>query len=100
MKMQLPLVVVTLALLAACAAPQKSSKKGLTGRWTNSLGTQWTLHSDGKFDVDLDKDGKSDAWGHYAIAGDTIRIFDGGGTAKPPKGCEGEALYHFVVVLY
>lgn len=95
MKRRIPLVAGLLMLLAACAAPQKSSEKGLTGHWTNSLGTVWSVKPDGKFDVDLNQDGKADAWGHYQITGDTVRIFDTSG--KHAKGCEGEAVYHFHV---
>ena len=54
----------------------------LTGAWTNSFGTVWTVKADGSFDVDLDRDGKRDAWGTYTVAGDVVTITGLGETVK------------------
>ena len=89
------LVGVLILLLQGCAVSPPSGQSALTGTWTNSLGTVWTMHADGSFDVDLDRDGKRDAWGTCAVAGDTITITGTGGT-KVPKGCKNtQATYHF-----
>lgn len=79
------LAVVAVILLQACATTAPSGPAALTGAWTNSLGTVWTMKEDGSFDVDLDKDGKRDAWGKCTIEGDTVTIVGTGGTV--PKGC-------------
>jgi hypothetical protein len=53
------------------------------------------MRADGTFDVDLDKDGKRDAWGHCTIAGDTMTIV-GSGNQKVPKMCKNtQGVYHF-----
>jgi len=97
MKTQTPLYVVLLCIIAAllngCATTQHSGPQALVGTWTNSLGTAWTIKADGTFSVDLNKDGKTDAWGKYTVAGDTITISDGRG--KIPKACKAPATYHF-----
>ena len=73
-------------LLQACATTAPTSgPAALTGTWTNSLGTVWTMNADGSFDVDLNKDGKRDAWGTAKVEGDTVTIIGTGGTV--PKGC-------------
>ena len=85
---------VALLLLEACATTKPSGPAALAGTWTNSLGTVWTMKTDGSFDVDLNHDGKRDAWGHCTVEGDTIRIVGTGGTI--PKGCaKTTGVYHF-----
>jgi hypothetical protein len=86
----LPLVL----LLAGCSSMQTGSRQSLVGSWKNSLGTVWTVRADHTFDVDLNQDGKRDAWGTYAISGDEITITDTKG--KTPKGCKDPATYRFV----
>lgn len=80
-------------LLNACASFPKSGPKALVGDWTNPLGTVWMIKADGSFDVDLNRDGKRDAWGTYAVSGDTITIHGTGG--KTPDNCKGDGVYKF-----
>jgi hypothetical protein len=87
---------VLILLLQSCATTPPSGQSALTGTWTNSFGTVWTVKADGSFDVDLDHDGKRDAWGTCTVAGDIITITGTGGTGKVPKGCaNSQATYHF-----
>ena len=88
------LASVAVLLLQACATTPTSGPAALTGTWTNSLGTVWTMNADGSFDVDLNKDGKRDAWGTCKIESDTVTIVGTGGTV--PKGCaKTTGVYHF-----
>ena len=58
------------------------------------MGTVWTMRADGSFDVDLNRDGKRDAWGNTTFQGDTITIIGTGGNV--PKGCANSTgVYHF-----
>ena len=82
-----------LLLLGACASHQKSGSGALVGTWVNSLGTVWTIRADGMFDVDLDKDGKRDAWGKWSVDGDKVTFVRKGGIK--PKGCDGSGVYRF-----
>ena len=85
---------VAVLLLQACASTTTTGPAALTGTWTNSLGTVWTMNSDGTFDVDLNHDGKRDAWGKCTIEGNTVTIVGTGGTV--PKGCaKTTGVYHF-----
>jgi hypothetical protein len=97
MKIQrsLPLFLccVVLILINACATYPRSGQAALTGTWVNSLGTVWTCRADGTFDVDLNGDGKRDAWGTVSVAGDTATIQRVGGIN--PKGCNGPGVYKF-----
>ena len=94
---RIALTGVSVLLLQACATTPKTGPAALTGTWTNALGTVWTMKSDGSFDVDLNKDGKRDAWGHSTVEGDTITIIGTGGTI--PKGCaKTTGVYHFTRV--
>jgi len=97
MKLQLSLRIVfavaLVALLGACATGPQTGPAALPGNWTNSLGTVWTLNPDGTFQVDLDKDGKPDVWGHYTVSGDTLMISEVRG--KTPKACKRPATYKF-----
>jgi hypothetical protein len=76
---------VAVLLLQACATTPPSGPAALTGTWTNSLGTVWTMNADGSFDVDLNKDGKRDLWGTAKVEGDMVTVAETGGTV--PKGC-------------
>jgi hypothetical protein len=85
---------IAVLLLQACATAPKTGPAALTGTWTNSLGTVWTMKTDGSFEVDLDHDGKRDAWGKCTIEGDTVTIVGTGGVV--PKGCaKTTGVYHF-----
>lgn len=85
---------IAVLLLQACAATAPSGPAALTGTWSNSLGTVWTMHTDNSFDVDLNHDGKRDAWGKCTIEGNTVTIVGTGGTV--PKGCaKATGVYHF-----
>ena len=91
---QLIFAVALITLVGACATT-RSGPAALTGTWTNSLGTIWTMKADGTFDVDRNHDGKRDIWGTYTVAGDTVTIQGTGGTRKTPKGCKGPGVYKF-----
>ena len=92
--LQITLPGLLLLLIQGCATAPVSGPAALAGTWTNSLGTVWTMQSDGSFDVDLNHDGKRDAWGKCTIAGDTVTIVGEGGTV--PKGCaKTTGSYHF-----
>jgi hypothetical protein len=87
-------VAVAVLLLQACATTPSSGPAALTGTWSNSLGTVWTMSADGSFDVDLNHDGKRDAWGKCTIEGNTVTIVGSGGVV--PKGCaKTTGVYHF-----
>lgn len=90
---RLILASVAVLLLQACASAPTSGPAALTGTWTNSLGTVWIMHPDGSFDVDLNHDGKRDAWGKCAVEGNTVTVTRVGGIN--PKGCQGAGVYHF-----
>jgi hypothetical protein len=88
------LAAVAVLLLQACATTQPSGPAALTGTWSNSLGTVWTMSGDGSFEVDLNHDGKRDAWGKCTIDGNTATIVGTGGVV--PKGCaKTTGIYHF-----
>jgi hypothetical protein len=82
-----------LVLLNACASYPKSGSEALVGTWTNSVGTVWIIKADGTFDVDLDKDGKRDAWGKWSVKNDAMILVRKGGIK--PKGCDGKGIYRF-----
>jgi hypothetical protein len=89
------LATIAIFLLQGCATtPPTSGMAALTGTWTNSLGTVWTMRADGSFDVDLNHDGKRDAWGTCSVEGNTVTIVGTGGVV--PKGCaKTTGSYHF-----
>ena len=51
------------------------------------------MRADGTFDVDLNHDGKRDAWGTCRVEGNTVTVSRTGGIN--PKGCGGNGVYHF-----
>ena len=77
--------VVAVLLFQACASTAPTGPAALTGTWTNSMGTVWTMNADGSFDVDLNHDGKRDAWGKCKVEGNRVTIVGTGGVV--PKGC-------------
>src|SRR5438552_14529298 len=79
-----------LVLLSACVTTPRSGPAALTGTWTNSLGTVWTMKSDGTFDV---VNPKRHIWGNVRVSGDTDTIQETGG--KAAKGCRGPGVYKF-----
>jgi len=84
-----------MALVSACATSSSSSSKpvSLVGRWSNSLGTVWILKADGTFQVDRNRDGKTDISGNYTVSGNMITINEvRGNTAKV---CKQPATYSF-----
>lgn len=91
--LRIALIGILSAFLCACATYPRSGAPAVAGHWTNSLGTVWTLSDNGTFDVDLNNDGKRDAWGSYTVEGNTITLDGTGGVA--PKGCKGKGVYHF-----
>jgi hypothetical protein len=95
LSLQIIFAGVLLVLVNACATAPKSGPSALVGTWTNSLGTVWTIKSDGTFDVDRNNDGKRDIWGTYAVAGDSITIQETGRTTPIPKDCKGPGVYKF-----
>jgi hypothetical protein len=81
------LPVVAFLFFQGCATTSAptSGLAALTGTWTNSLGTVLTAAADGSFEVDLDQDGKRDAWGRNEVEGNMVTIVGTGGVV--PKGC-------------
>jgi hypothetical protein len=95
MFVRIALASAVVVLLHACATVAPTGPAALTGTWTNSLGTVWTMKTDGSFDVDLDKDGKRDAWGQLTVEGNKVTIVGTGGVV--PKGCAKKTgVYTFV----
>src|SRR5947209_6074214 len=90
---KLLLAAVFVTSLSSCALLCPSPQKQLAGCWTNALGTTWTIHCDGTFDVALHHHKKRDAWGTYTVTGDVITIRSTGGYM--PHGCKGDGVYHF-----
>jgi hypothetical protein len=82
-----------LVTLGACAMFPKSGQSAVVGTWTNSFGTVWAINADGTFTVDLNKDGKPDVWGKYAVSGDSVTLSEVKG--KTPKSCQKPATYKF-----
>ena len=78
--------IAAVLFLQACATTAPTSgPAALTGTWTNSLGTVLTIAADSSFEVDLDHDGKRDAWGKNIVEGNRVTIVGTGGVV--PKGC-------------
>jgi len=79
-----------ISLVTACVTTPRSGPAALGGTWTNSLGTVWTIKTDGTFDV---VNPKRHIWGKYTVAADTVTIQETGG--KAAKGCKGPGVYKF-----
>jgi hypothetical protein len=79
-----------IALVTACVTAPRSGPAALAGTWTNSLGTVWTIKTDGTFDV---VNPKRHIWGKYTVTADTVTIQETGG--KAAKGCKGPGVYKF-----
>jgi hypothetical protein len=91
--LRITLAAALIVLVNACATAPTSGPAALVGTWTNTVGTVWTVNPDGTFQVDLDKNGKPDVWGHYTVSGDTLMISEARG--KTPKACKQPATYKF-----
>ena len=91
--LQILTAIVVVFIFDACAMFPRSGPSALVGTWTNPAGTVWTIRENRTFDVDLDKDGKRDAWGKYSVNGDIVTLMATGGFM--PKACKGKGLYHF-----
>src|SRR5436189_6396796 len=77
-----------IALVTACVTTPRSGPAALAGTWTNSLGTVWTIKTDGTFDV---VNPKRHIWGKYTVAADTVTIKKTGG--KVATGSKGRGDY-------
>ena len=97
MKFQIPLRIVVagiLVMLVSSCATTPSGPAALTGTWTNSLGTVWTLNADGTFHVTATKP-KAEIWGNYTLSGDTITVQETRRAGPIPKSCKGPGVYKF-----
>ncbi len=83
-----------LVLLSACVTTPRSGPAALTGTWTNSLGTVWTINADGTFHVVATKP-KAQIWGTYTVAGDTVTLQETRRSGRIPKQCSGPGVYKF-----
>lgn len=84
---------LSLTLLPGCGIFPRRGPSALVGTWTNQMGTVWTIRENGTFDVDLNSDGRREAWGKYSVEGDLVTLRATGGYT--PKGCKGKGVYHF-----
>ena len=91
--LQVLTAIAVVLVFDACAMFPHSGPSALVGIWTNSVGTVWTIRENRTFDVDLDHDGKREAWGKYSVDGDKVTLIATGGFM--PKSCKGKGLYHF-----
>jgi hypothetical protein len=83
-----------LVLLSACVTTPRSGPAALTGTWTNSLGTVWTINADGTFHVVATKP-KAQIWGTYTVAGGTVTLQETRRSGRIPKQCSGPGVYKF-----
>ena len=91
--LRLILAAILLMLVSSCATTP-SGPAALTGTWTNSLGTVWTLNADGTFHVTATKP-KAEIWGNYTVAADTITVQETRRVGPIPKSCKGPGVYKF-----
>src|SRR5436309_7506359 len=97
MKLQNPLRIILagiLVVLVSSCATMLSGPAALTGTWTNSLGTVWTINADGTFHVVATKP-KAQIWGTYTVAGDTVTLQETRRSGRIPKQCSGPGVYKF-----
>ena len=83
-----------ITFISACATSPKSGPAALAGTWTNSLGTVWTIKTDGTFYVVSAKP-RRQIWGTYTVAGDTVTIQETRRSTPIPKSCKGPGVYKF-----
>ena len=83
-----------LVVLVGSCATTPSGPAALTGTWTNSYGTVWTLNADGTFHVMATKP-KAEIWGNYTVAGDAITVQETRRVGPIPKSCKGPGVYKF-----
>jgi hypothetical protein len=88
--LRITLASVLVILLSACVTTPRSGVAALAGTWTNSLGTVWTMKTDGTFDV---VNPKRHIWGTLTVSGDRVTVQETGG--KTAKGCKGPGVYKF-----
>jgi hypothetical protein len=91
--LRLILAGIVAVLLSSCATTP-SGPAALTGTWTNSPGTVWTLNADGTFHVTATKP-KAEIWGNYTVAGDAITVQETRRVGPIPKSCKGPGVYKF-----
>ena len=91
--LRLILAGILLVLVSSCATTP-SGPAALTGTWTNSYGTVWTINADGTFHVMAMKP-KAEIWGNYTVAGDTITVQETRRVGPIPKSCKGPGVYKF-----
>lgn len=97
MKLQSSLRIIPAAILAvlvSSCATTPSGPAALTGTWSNSLGTVWTLNADGTFHVTALKP-KAEIWGNYTLAGDRITLQETRHVGPVLKSCKGPGVYTF-----
>ena len=98
MKRQHPLrilfAVVVVAVIAGCETFPTSGPAALTGQWTHSLGTVWTINPDGTFHVATTKP-KAQIWGTYTVSGDTVTVQETRQRGPAAKNCRGPGVYKF-----
>jgi hypothetical protein len=86
--------VILVAMIAGCEAVPSSGPAALTGQWTNSLGTVWTINPDGTFHVAATKP-TAQIWGTYTVAGDTMTVQESHHKGAVAKNCKGAGVYKF-----
>ena len=86
--------VSLLAAIAGCETVPNSGPAALAGRWINSLGTVWTINSDGTFQA-LTTKPKAQIWGTYTLSGDTITVLETRRKGSIPKNCKGPGVYKY-----
>src|SRR5204863_5638844 len=97
MKLQNPLRIILasiLVVLVSSCATTPSGPAALTGTWTNSLGTVWTINADGTFHVVATKP-KAQIWGTYTVVGGTVTLQETRRSGRIPKQCSGPGVYKF-----
>jgi hypothetical protein len=85
--------VILVAAIAGCETVP-TGPAALTGQWTNSFGTVWTINADGTFHVTATKP-KAQIWGTYTVSGDTMTAQETRRKGSIPKGCKGPGVYKF-----